>query len=194
MSVRHTGLLLVLVPITGWAGKLTAEDIMSRVAANQERAQELRAAYVYQQEVRTRVLKRATKLVREETRRYVVTPTAKGSEREQTLFLGRVRFDKELLEYHDPDYHTTDIDLDGNFAEAFSEGFFDQGSTKDGIEQDWFPLTGDEQRRYRFHLAGEEDYRGRRVYPRIPTLVSILLTIGWPRTPLFMRVGKHSRR
>ena len=29
---------------------------------------------------------------------------------------------------------------------------------------------------------------------RIPTLVSILLTIGWPRTPLFMRVGKHSRR
>ena len=33
-----------------------------------------------------------------------------------------------------------------------------------------------------------------RVLARIPTLVSILLTIGWPRTPLFMRVGKHSRR
>ncbi len=32
------------------------------------------------------------------------------------------------------------------------------------------------------------------VETRIPTLVSILLTIGWPRTPLFMRVGKHSRR
>ena len=32
------------------------------------------------------------------------------------------------------------------------------------------------------------------VLTRIPTLVSILLTIGWPRTPLFMRVGKHSRR
>ena len=32
------------------------------------------------------------------------------------------------------------------------------------------------------------------VLARIPTLVSILLTIGWPRTPLFMRVGKHSRR
>jgi len=29
---------------------------------------------------------------------------------------------------------------------------------------------------------------------RISTLVSVLLTIGWPRTPLFMRVGKHSRR
>ena len=29
---------------------------------------------------------------------------------------------------------------------------------------------------------------------RISTLVSILLTIGWPRTPLLMRVGKHSRR
>ncbi len=37
---------------------------------------------------------------------------------------------------------------------------------------------------------------GKRIYfsARIPTLVSILLTIGWPRTPLFMRVGKHSRR
>ena len=32
------------------------------------------------------------------------------------------------------------------------------------------------------------------ILTRIPTLVSILLTIGWPRTPLFMRVGKHSRR
>ena len=29
---------------------------------------------------------------------------------------------------------------------------------------------------------------------RISTLVSVLLTSGWPRTPLFMRVGKHSRR
>ena len=34
----------------------------------------------------------------------------------------------------------------------------------------------------------------RKLLARIPTLVSILLTIGWPRTPLFMRVGKHSRR
>jgi hypothetical protein len=164
MRVRFTGLLLAFLPITGWAGELTAEQIMSRVAANQERAQELRQAYVYEQEVRTRVLKGATKLVREETRRYVVTPTAKGSQREQTQFLGRVRFKKELLEYHDPDYATTDVDLDGNFAEAFSEGFFDFGSSRDGIEQDWFPLTGDEQRPYRFHLVGEEDYRGRRVY------------------------------
>ena len=32
------------------------------------------------------------------------------------------------------------------------------------------------------------------VYTRISTLVSVVLTIGWPRTPLFMRVGKHSRR
>ena len=29
---------------------------------------------------------------------------------------------------------------------------------------------------------------------RISTLVSVLLTIGWPRTPLLMRVEKHSRR
>ncbi len=32
------------------------------------------------------------------------------------------------------------------------------------------------------------------ILTRISTLVSILLTIGWPRTPLLMRVGKHSRR
>ncbi len=38
------------------------------------------------------------------------------------------------------------------------------------------------------------DEKGSSLYTRIPTLVSILLTIGWPRTPLFMRVGKHSRR
>ena len=163
MSARFTGLVLVLLPMTGWAGDRTAEEIMSHVAANQERAQELRQTYVYEQEVRTRILKGGSKLVREETRRYVVTPTAKGSQREQKMFLGRVRFNKELLEYHDPDYQTTNIDLDGVFAEA-AEGIFDRHNSKDGFDQAWFPLTSHEQRRYRFRLAGEENYRGRSVY------------------------------
>ena len=39
------------------------------------------------------------------------------------------------------------------------------------------------------------DPRARIIFlTRISTLVSVLLTIGWPRTPLLMRVGKHSRR
>ena len=40
-------------------------------------------------------------------------------------------------------------------------------------------------------IAGAEDEDDS---ARISTLVSVLLTIGWPRTPLFIRVGKHSRR
>ncbi len=44
------------------------------------------------------------------------------------------------------------------------------------------------------HVGLAESYALLDVYTRISTLVSVLLTIGWPRTPLFMRVGKHSRR
>ena len=43
-------------------------------------------------------------------------------------------------------------------------------------------------------LQGLRVVQCKMILTRIPTLVSILLTIGWPRTPLFMRVGKHSRR
>ena len=164
MSARVIGLLVVILPLAGWAEEVTANQVMARVAANQERAEELRKTYVYQQEIRARVLKGSINLVREESRRYVVTPTDTGTKREQTSFLGRIRLNKKLLEYHDDDYKPKNLDLDGDLAEAFSEWIVEDGDNKDGIGQKWFPLTGREQLRYRFQLSGTEEYRGRSVY------------------------------
>ena len=53
-------------------------------------------------------------------------------------------------------------------------------------------------RQRRLGIAALEDKTAQQavvtIFTRISTLVSVLLTIGWPRTPLFMLVGKHSRR
>ncbi len=162
--MRIAWLVLAIFPTIASATELTADEIMARVAENQDRAQKLRGAYVYEQEIRVRLFKGKNKLVREETRWYAVTPTAEGVKRELSKFLGRVRWKKDLLDYHQADYRTGGLDLDGDLAEAFSESIAADRKSKDGIGQDWFPLTEREQRHYEFHLRGEEEYHGRRVY------------------------------
>lgn len=162
--MRIAWLVLGLLPAIASASEITADEIMARVAANQDRAQALREAYVYEQEVRARLFKGKNKLVREETRWYVVTPTPDGVKRELSKFRGRVRWKKDLLPYHQADYHTGDLDLDGALARAFSKSIGGDRRSRDGIGQDWFPLTERRQRRYKFHLQGEEEYGTRRVY------------------------------
>ena len=162
--MRIAWVILAIFPAIASATEITADEIMARVAENQDRAQELREAYVYEQEIRARLFKGKNRLVREETRWYAVTPTAQGVKRELNKFLGRVRWKKDLLDYHQADYHTGGLDLDGDLAEELSESIAADRKSKDGIGQDWFPLTEREQRHYEFHLQGEEEYHGRRVY------------------------------
>ena len=130
--MRIAWVILAIFPAIASATEITADEIMARVAENQDRAQELREAYVYEQEIRARLFKGKNRLVREETRWYAVTPTAQGVKRELNKFLGRVRWKKDLLDYHQADYHTGGLDLDGDLAEELSESIAADRKSKDG--------------------------------------------------------------
>lgn len=128
------------------------DDIMARVAENQDRAREARKQWVFQQEVLVRLHRTNGKLAREESRRYLVTPTPTGLERK--------------LQNSEGGEHKGGIDLDGDLVQSFAE---DEDlnigdKNKDGVSKEMFPLTAKEQSKYIFTLEGREDYRGVSVY------------------------------
>src|ERR1700730_9242411 len=92
--------LLAAIPPT------TADGIMLRVALNQDRAQEIRKAFVYHQNVMVRLNRKNGKLAREENAEFIVTPATKGVSRELASFHGKyaehgkeVEFDKSGFEH-----------------------------------------------------------------------------------------------
>jgi len=142
----------------------TADGIMLRVAINQDRAQEMRTAFVYHQNVMVRLQRKNGKLAREENADFVVTPAANGVSREQVAFHGKyvehgreVAFDKSGFEHKG-------IDIDAGFAKGLLDDFGNDKESRDGVDHDCFPLTSPEQAKYKFHLEGTEDYRGTPVY------------------------------
>src|SRR5271169_6096854 len=80
--MRSLGLVLfcALVPLNAEA--LSADEIMHRVAANQDRAEELRSAYVYHQKVRVRSLDSKGKVRYEETSEYTALPGPQGTKKD----------------------------------------------------------------------------------------------------------------
>jgi hypothetical protein len=142
----------------------TAEGIMLRVALNQDRDQEMRSAFVYKQNVMVRLQRSNGKLAREEYGEYTVTPSPKGVAREQTLFRGKYMAHGKEIEFDKPGFEHKSIDIDADFAKSLMEDFGNDKQSRDGVDHDCFPLTSKEQRKYRFHLEGTEDYRGTPVY------------------------------
>ena len=59
-----------------------ADVIMAKVAPNQDRAQQMRSAFVYHQNMLIRFKRGNDKMAREEQREYVVTPDGKGFKKE----------------------------------------------------------------------------------------------------------------
>ena len=75
--LRVAGALLlaaVCVPNGRADESLSAENIMARVAANQDRSEKLRSQYIYQQHIRVASRKTNGKVLREETTDYRVVP------------------------------------------------------------------------------------------------------------------------
>ena len=68
---------------------LTADAIMARVAANQDRSDALRREFVYRQHVHIVTHKPGGRLMREETADYDVTPMPEGTEKKLTALTGR---------------------------------------------------------------------------------------------------------
>lgn len=142
----------------------SAETIMSKVAQNQDRAQEMRSAFVYKQNLMIRFKRGNGKVCREELREFAVAPTAKETEKTLTRFLGKYLKDGKLVEYTESGFHYKGLDLDADLITGLAEELTDNKESRDGIAADLFPLTSLEQRKYLFTLTGRETYRGKEVY------------------------------
>lgn len=163
MSVVRV-ILLSFTAALAWAGEPTADEIMARVADNQERTLEARSTLVYHQRVQVRLMKSGNKLSREAVREYLVTPTAAGFERQQVSFSGRAMVKGQVVNLDVPDVRYGKIDIDGEVAEELSEEFGGEKDARDGIHGDLFPLTAKHLPRYHFRLDGRQEFRGRPVW------------------------------
>ncbi|MEO8027038.1 MAG: hypothetical protein ABI823_11215 [Bryobacteraceae bacterium] len=155
---------LLLIGPPGVQAAETADSIMARVAENQDRAQQMRTAFVFNQNVLVRLNRTNGKLAREEVSDFIVTPTADGVRREQTSFSGKLVEGKKTIEFSESGWEHKNLDIDAAIAHGFAEDFGSDNHNKDGIAHDLFPLRGAEQRKYIFKLEGSEEYRGFPVY------------------------------
>ena len=158
---------MILIPLSVLLASLppnTADGIMLRVALNQDRAQQMRTAFVYHQNVLVRLHRKNGKLAREEYAEFTVTPTTKGATRQQTLFHGKYVDHGKEVAFDESGFEHKGIDIDADFAKSLLEDFANDKQTRDGVDHDCFPLTSKEQPKYSFRLEGTEDYRGTPVY------------------------------
>ena len=138
--------------------------IMARVAANQRMAREARQQYVYRQEQTIRMRRPNGKLAREQTAEYVVAPGKDGIEKRLAKFAGKYEAKGKYISYDKEGFEYKELDIDGEFIHEMAEEQMNEGGTRDGIGQDLFPLTAQEQKKYAFRLVRQEEYRGRAVY------------------------------
>ena len=135
---------------------------MKQVAAHQDEAQKARTEYLYDQHVKVVIRRTNGKLAREEVSDLTVTPTAKGVERKEQSVSGRYWKKGRYLDFHGKPIPDSG-GLDGSLAETFKDDLFDENS-KDGLAKDLFPLTTENQKDYRFELAGEQLVDARPAY------------------------------
>jgi len=163
MRIPPVALLAVCI-LPALAQEPTVEQIMSRVAENQARAQEMRKAYVYNQKILARFNRTNGKMAREEKLEYLVTPTPAGIERKLTHFEGKYERKGKVVSYDEPGKEYKDLDVDGDLIKDMVNDMTGDKDSKDGIGHDLFPLTAEEQAKYLFTMEGKEVYRGRQVY------------------------------
>jgi len=141
---------------------LTAQDIMARVAANQDSSEKLRSQYIYQQHIRVISKKPSGKVLREETADYHVVPKPDRTDRTLEQLTGRYwhRIKYEAFSGEPvPEPDSTDGELIRDFREDLTND-----KSKDGMARDLFPLTTDEQKDYKFRLMDHEPFGGRPCY------------------------------
>jgi hypothetical protein len=164
-SVRYLAVLLLAGVSFGQATDtqpLTAEAIMARVAANQDKAEALRKQYVYKQHIHIVLHKTNARLMREETTDYRVVPTPDGTNKELLLLKGSYLHEKQYLDFTGepvPDRGSLDAGLIRDFRDDLANT-----DSKDGLGRDLFPLTSQEQEKYQFRLIGQEMQQERSVY------------------------------
>ncbi len=153
--------MILVPPLPGIP--VSADDIMCRVAENQERADAARAAYVYDMNILVRLKRANGKLAREETRDFVVAPGPKGASRKLVKVEGKILEGKKETTYSQAGYRTKEMDIDGALTNSFARELLWK-KDRSGPMVSWFPLTHHAMKHYTFNLEGEEKYRGYDVY------------------------------
>ena len=125
---------------------------MARVAENQDRDSQLRRQFTYEQKVHIQSRRTNGKLAREETAEYLVFPDPKGPGRKLTAISGRYWKHGEYVDFKAHE-ETKGDGLDESLTQSFRNEFVTD-----------FPLTTDEQKKYRFELLGEQDVHGRKAW------------------------------
>jgi hypothetical protein len=148
------------------------EEIMAKVAQNQERAEKARAAYLYKQHIVITSRKTNGKLMCEEKTDYQVLPSEAGFQKQQKAFEGKLWHKHSYITYVSendqnsstkitPDGVSIDIpgdSLDVGLVRDFRDDLAND-KTKDGLAKNLFPLTAKEQEQYQFQLVGREHQR-----------------------------------
>ena len=141
---------------------LTADAIMARVAANQDRSDALRKQYVYCQHIHIVSHRSNGKILREESADYDVVPAADGTKKDLKTITGRYWSNGKYETFQGQPVPGTGS-LDGGLIEGFRDDLLNE-KTKDGLAKDLFPLTSEEQKIYEFKLVGSGLEDGRSVY------------------------------
>ena len=136
------------------------EEILHRLAENQERASVARKTIVYRQDTLVRLMQTDGKLSREEKRQYTVAPTESGSAKKLDKFEGRYRKGGRTLTYDAPNFQYKDTDIDGELIEDLTDDLINDQKSRDGFSKDLFPLTSEEQAHYTFRLEGKRPVGG----------------------------------
>jgi hypothetical protein len=140
------------------------DSIMSRVAINQAKSQDLRTSYVYTQKQFLRMMRSNGKLAREERREYTVTPLLRRTKKHLVHFEGRYADGGDPISFDRPSFRHKGMDLDGELIDSFSQDTAGDRNSPNGIAHHLFPLTYHQQLKYDFKLLGSETYKGREAW------------------------------
>jgi hypothetical protein len=152
--------IVLLAARPAYPQDLSADDIMKRVAANQDREQKDRLAFVYESHIKVQTRHTNGKLAREEITDYIVTPTPKGIEKKTQAFKGTYCKKGSCADFKT---EPGPENLDGELVKSFRDDLTKTDS-KDGVDKELFPLTTDSQKDLMFELAGEKEVSGRIAY------------------------------
>ncbi len=145
------------------AAQPTAAEIVARVAANQDRAVELRKQYVYEERVRVQTRLSDGAFKREETAEYEAFPGPSSTERRLKSIQGRIGGNKKHETAFSGEPVPAADSIDGQLVSELREDLL-QDKSKDGLGCHLFPLTSEQQKKYRFELLGEQTVQGRKAW------------------------------
>jgi hypothetical protein len=160
MLLRFFAALTLLA--TDARAELTAAEIMARVAANQDKAIDLRRTYVYQQKIDVATRHYNGKLAREEHALYDVIPGAANEERKLTSISGKCHDKGQEIIFTGEPIPNKDS-LDAGLVQGFRDDLLNS-KDKDGVGKDLFPLTTEQQKTYRFELLSQKLIQDRQTY------------------------------